>query len=139
MFMDRKDDRLTFFVTKLNDLFLYSRKMNLPNLNREIATCHHDGVAGVDRLSQAFERSGALELGDQGRAGTDAPGDGADGVQIGVQGDVPVAIDEVQPAGRILEGVGGVSELMQDDGIHPRAEAQPRLLDNVWPVLEPLL
>lgn len=38
-----------------------------------------------------------------------------------------------------LEGVGGVAELMQDDGIHPRAEAQPRLLENVWFYLEPLL
>lgn len=39
----------------------------------------------------------------------------------------------------LLDGVGGVSELMQDDGIHPRAEAQAKLLDNVWPHLEPLL
>jgi acyl-CoA thioesterase-1 len=38
-----------------------------------------------------------------------------------------------------LEGVGGRPELMQDDGLHPRAEAQPRILDNVWPALEPLL
>lgn len=29
--------------------------------------------------------------------------------------------------------------LMQDDEIHPNAAAQPLLLDNVWPVLEPLL
>jgi acyl-CoA thioesterase-1 len=39
----------------------------------------------------------------------------------------------------LLEGVGGVNELMQADGIHPRAEAQPRLLENVWPALKPLL
>jgi len=26
-------------------------------------------------------------------------------------------------------------ELMQDDGIHPNAAAQPILLDNVWPVI----
>ncbi len=38
-----------------------------------------------------------------------------------------------------LEGVGGVDGMMQEDGIHPRAEAQPVLLDNVWPHLEPLL
>lgn len=30
-------------------------------------------------------------------------------------------------------------ELMQDDGIHPTAAAQPRLLETVWPSLEPLL
>lgn len=35
-----------------------------------------------------------------------------------------------------LEGVGGVPGLMQADGIHPTADAQPRLLDNVWPLLE---
>ncbi|MEC7432964.1 MAG: arylesterase, partial [Pseudomonadota bacterium] len=28
---------------------------------------------------------------------------------------------------------------MQGDGIHPTEEAQPRLLDNIWPKLEPLL
>lgn len=38
-----------------------------------------------------------------------------------------------------LDGVAAQPGLIQDDGIHPRAEAQPRLLDNVWPALEPLL
>ena len=38
-----------------------------------------------------------------------------------------------------LEGVALEPELMQDDGIHPTPEAQPRLLENVWPALEPLL
>ena len=35
-----------------------------------------------------------------------------------------------------LEGVGGVPGLMQADGSHPTADAQPRLLDNLWPLLE---
>lgn len=35
-----------------------------------------------------------------------------------------------------LEGVGGVAGMIQQDGIHPTAEAQPRLLDNVWPLIE---
>lgn len=39
----------------------------------------------------------------------------------------------------LLEGVGGQAELMQADGIHPRSSAQPRLLENVWPLLQPLL
>ena len=39
----------------------------------------------------------------------------------------------------LLEGVALDPGLMQDDGIHPTAEAQPRLLDNVWPSLVPLL
>ena len=38
-----------------------------------------------------------------------------------------------------LEGVGGKPELMQADRIHPAAGAQGLLLDNVWPVLKPLL
>ncbi|HYQ91408.1 MAG TPA: arylesterase [Candidatus Competibacteraceae bacterium] len=39
----------------------------------------------------------------------------------------------------LLEGVGGHPELMQADGVHPRAEAQPKILENAWVVLEPLL
>ena len=39
----------------------------------------------------------------------------------------------------LLEGVGGKPELMQADRIHPAAGAQGLLLDNVWPVLKPLL
>ena len=39
----------------------------------------------------------------------------------------------------LLEGVAGVPSMMQGDQIHPTAEAQSKLLDNVWPALEPLL
>jgi acyl-CoA thioesterase-1 len=39
----------------------------------------------------------------------------------------------------LLDGVALNPELMQGDGIHPNEQAQPRLLDNVWPVLAPLL
>lgn len=39
----------------------------------------------------------------------------------------------------LLEGVALDPALVQNDGIHPRAEAQPRLLENVWPHLVPLL
>ena len=38
-----------------------------------------------------------------------------------------------------LEGVALDDKLMQADGIHPTAAAQPRLLDNLWPVLSPVL
>ena len=34
-----------------------------------------------------------------------------------------------------MEGVALNEELMQDDGIHPNAEAQPILLDNAWPII----
>lgn len=38
-----------------------------------------------------------------------------------------------------LDKVALDPELMQADGIHPTAKAQPILLDNVWPVLRPVL
>lgn len=38
-----------------------------------------------------------------------------------------------------LEGVAETRAMMQADGIHPTAEAQPRILENVWPALVPLL
>jgi acyl-CoA thioesterase-1 len=38
-----------------------------------------------------------------------------------------------------LEGVGGVPEMMQADGLHPTAQAQSVLLENLWPTLKPLL
>lgn len=39
----------------------------------------------------------------------------------------------------LLEDVAPDENLFQDDGIHPTAAAQVRLLDEVWPHLEPLL
>ena len=39
----------------------------------------------------------------------------------------------------LLEGVATNPELMQDDRIHPSVQAQPMLLDTVWPFLEQLL
>ncbi len=39
----------------------------------------------------------------------------------------------------LLDGVALDPALMQDDGLHPTAAAQPKLLDNVWTVLEPEL
>lgn len=39
----------------------------------------------------------------------------------------------------LLEGVATEAALMQRDGIHPTAEAQEKILNNVWPVLQPLL
>jgi acyl-CoA thioesterase-1 len=39
----------------------------------------------------------------------------------------------------LLEGVATDPKLMQDDGMHPLAAAEPRVLDTVWPVLAPVL
>ena len=39
----------------------------------------------------------------------------------------------------LLEGVAMDPALMQADGLHPTAAAQPRLLQTVWPYLLPLL
>jgi acyl-CoA thioesterase-1 len=38
-----------------------------------------------------------------------------------------------------LNGIALDDSLMQDDGIHPNAAAQPKLLELVWPRLKPLL
>jgi acyl-CoA thioesterase-1 len=38
-----------------------------------------------------------------------------------------------------LDGVALDDGLMQEDGLHPNAAAQPKLLDQVWPRLTPLL
>lgn len=38
-----------------------------------------------------------------------------------------------------LQGVYNQDGMMQDDGIHPTEAAQPKLLENVWPVLEETL
>jgi acyl-CoA thioesterase-1 len=39
----------------------------------------------------------------------------------------------------LLEDVALVPGLMQDDGLHPKAEGEPRVLDTVWKSLQPLL
>ena len=39
----------------------------------------------------------------------------------------------------ILDNIAGNPDLMQSDGIHPKAEAQEMMLDNLWPDLQPLL
>jgi len=42
----------------------------------------------------------------------------------------------------LLSGVAdapNADDMFQPDRIHPKAEAHPRMLDNVWPVLQPLL
>jgi acyl-CoA thioesterase-1 len=39
----------------------------------------------------------------------------------------------------LLDGVASRQELFQADRIHPTAEAQPLMLDTVWPQLKPLL
>jgi acyl-CoA thioesterase-1 len=38
-----------------------------------------------------------------------------------------------------LEGVAFNSKLMQEDNLHPNKAAQPIMLDNLWPTLQPLL
>jgi acyl-CoA thioesterase-1 len=39
----------------------------------------------------------------------------------------------------LLQDIALEPELMMDDGIHPTAEAQPLILQQVWSILEPLL
>jgi acyl-CoA thioesterase-1 len=39
----------------------------------------------------------------------------------------------------LLEGIADNPDMFQRDQLHPTAAAQPRIADNVWPALEPLL
>ena len=39
----------------------------------------------------------------------------------------------------LLEGIADKPGLFQRDQLHPTAAAQPRIADNVWPAIEPLL
>lgn len=39
----------------------------------------------------------------------------------------------------LLDGVALDPALMQDDGLHPKAAGEPRVADNVWKALSPLL
>jgi acyl-CoA thioesterase I len=39
----------------------------------------------------------------------------------------------------LLEGIADKPELFQRDQLHPTAQAQARIADNVWPAIEPLL
>ncbi|MFK0573098.1 arylesterase [Endozoicomonas sp.] len=52
--------------------------------------------------------------------------------KLGKKWDVPV-----MPF--FLNGVAGNDSLNQPDGIHPTETAQPILLNNVWPILKPML
>ena len=49
------------------------------------------------------------------------------------------ARDRVASVPFLFEGFAEDATLFQADGIHPTLAAQPRLLDNVWPALRPLL
>ncbi len=39
----------------------------------------------------------------------------------------------------LLEGIALSPDLMQADGFHPNQSGQPKLLENVWPALKPML
>jgi acyl-CoA thioesterase-1 len=38
-----------------------------------------------------------------------------------------------------LDGIATNNDYMQADGLHPNAKGQPIILENVWPLLEPML
>jgi acyl-CoA thioesterase I len=39
----------------------------------------------------------------------------------------------------LLEGIASDPTLMQDDGLHPVAAAEPKVLDNVWPLITSMM
>jgi len=47
--------------------------------------------------------------------------------------------DKVPLVPFLLKGLAERRDLFQADQVHPTAAAQPMMLDNVWPVVEPLL
>jgi acyl-CoA thioesterase-1 len=47
--------------------------------------------------------------------------------------------EEIPMVPFLLDGVATNLNLMQADGLHPTPAAQPRLLQNVWPYLKPML
>jgi acyl-CoA thioesterase-1 len=49
------------------------------------------------------------------------------------------ARDRVPLVPFLLEGIADKPDMFQRDQLHPTAQAQPRIADNVWPALEPLL
>jgi acyl-CoA thioesterase-1 len=49
------------------------------------------------------------------------------------------AKDHVPLVPFLLEGIADKPDLFQGDQMHPTAAAQPRILDNVWKTVEPLL
>jgi len=46
---------------------------------------------------------------------------------------------EIALVPQMLDQVAGNRELMQRDGMHPKAEAQPQVMKNVWTGLQPIL
>ncbi len=46
---------------------------------------------------------------------------------------------ELPLVGFFMENVALDPSMMQADGIHPNEAGQPKLLDNIWPVLEPVI
>lgn len=46
---------------------------------------------------------------------------------------------QIQIAPFILQNMFDDTSLMQSDGLHPRANAQPLILNHFWPVLKPIL
>ncbi len=49
------------------------------------------------------------------------------------------AANEIPLVPFFLDGIALDDALMQDDGIHPNVQAQPKMLDLIWPQLEPML
>jgi acyl-CoA thioesterase-1 len=46
---------------------------------------------------------------------------------------------QIPPVPRILDQVAENRDMLQEDGVHPKAEAQPQIMKNVWAGLKPLL
>lgn len=67
------------------------------------------------------------------------PNYGAYARTVGAAFDEVAKVEKLPTPPFLLDKMASDRHLFQADGLHPVAEAQGRLLDNVWPALEPLL
>jgi acyl-CoA thioesterase-1 len=104
----------------------------------------NDGLRGipVDEFRRNLERM--IELGEAAGAevvvaGIRLPPNYGPGYSKKFQDAQAAAASNVAFVPFILEGVALEPGMMQADGIHPTAAAQPRMLENVWEALGPLV
>jgi acyl-CoA thioesterase-1 len=104
----------------------------------------NDGLRGipVDEFRGNLERM--IELGEAAGAevvvaGIRLPPNYGPGYSKKFQDAQAAAASNVAFVPFILEGVALEPGMMQADGVHPTAAAQPRMLDNVWGALGPLI
>lgn len=106
----------------------------------------NDGLRGIDVATMEHNLARMIELGQAAGSeviltGIRIPRNYADAYNEAFEAVYPAlaARYDVPLVDFLLEGVALEPSLMQADGIHPNVEAQPRLLENMWPAVEEAL